>query len=140
MNLLCKSAPRSAKLPLYVIPGRVYLPTLFNRRNAGYGVRSFGEGSIIEGVCELEVGIMRLGVLPAGVTKGVLEALVLTVLRLTDDAVADRVLSLLRERFEDEGEAGTASGPVDMSPVSVLRRRLSLALRLRSRSFCSLKV
>lgn len=51
--------------------------------------------------------------------------------------VAERVLSLLRERFDDEGEGGTCREP-DMS-VSVLTPPTSLALRRRARSLCSLK-
>lgn len=57
---------------------------------------------------------------------------------LRDEVVADRVLSLLRERFEDEGEAGMASGAAAMS-VLVWRPLLSLAFRRRARSLCSLK-
>jgi hypothetical protein len=50
---------------------------------------------------------------------------------------ADRVLSLLRERFEDDGEGGTASGAADdIGCVSALR---FLAFRRRARSLCSLK-
>lgn len=78
---------------------------------------------------------MRLGALWEGVRKGVLAAGV-----LMEDVAADRVLSLLRERFEDEGEAGTASGAEDMFSVSVLRPPLTLALRRSARSLCSLKV
>lgn len=50
------------------------------------------------------------------------------------------MLSLLRERFEEAGEAGTCSGVPDMMvSVSVLTPPMSLALRLRARSLCSLK-
>lgn len=78
----------------------------------------------MEGVCEGD-GMTRLGALPDGVRKGVLE---------------ERVLSLLRERFEEAGEAGTCSGVPDMMvSVSVLTPPMSLALRLRARSLCSLK-
>jgi hypothetical protein len=52
---------------------------------------------------------------------------------------ADRVLSLLRERFEDEGEGGTARGAAAIS-VSVWSPPLSLAFRRRARSLCSLNV
>ena len=57
-----------------------------------------------------------------------------------DANVADRVLSLLRERFDDAGETGTELG-ADMMPVtarSVLSEpALSFALRLSARSLCS---
>lgn len=82
-------------------------------------------------------GGSRLGVLPAGVLKAVLAV------GVTREAyVADRVLSLLRERFDDAGETGTELG-ADMMPVtagSVLRDApLSFALRLSARSLCSVK-
>lgn len=49
-----------------------------------------------------------------------------------------RALSLLRERFEEEeGEGGTCSEFDDML-VPDLRLAISLALRLRARSLCSL--
>ena len=50
----------------------------------------------------------------------------------------ERALSLLRERFDDEGEGGTCSELVDML-ASVLTPPMSLALRRRARSLCSLK-
>lgn len=93
---------------------------------------SSGEGSVTDGVWEGS-GITRLGTLAEGVKKGVLPAGV-----LMDEAATDRKLSLLRERFEDEGEAGTASG-VDMFCASVWTPPLTLALRLKARSLCSLK-
>lgn len=74
-------------------------------------------------------GITKLGALAEGVRKGALRV----------DVAADRVLSLLRERFEDEGEGGTASWAEAMS-TSVFIPGLVLALRRRARSLCSLKV
>lgn len=96
---------------------------------------SSGEASTADGASGLW-GMTRLGALPAGVKKGVLAAGV-----LMDEAAAEeeRALSLLRERFEDEGEAGTASGADDMV-VSALGPPLTLALRRKARSLCSLKV
>lgn len=114
--------------------GRIYLPALLNRKNAGYGVASSGEGSTGEAASPLE-GIMRLGALAEGVRKGVLAEGV-----WKEEVAAERVLSLLRERFEDEGEAGTARGADDIVSGSVLRAALILALRRRARSLCSLKV
>lgn len=75
--------------------------------------------------------------LSAGVLRAVLAA------TLPKEAcVTDRVLSLLRERFDEAGETGTELG-ADMMPVtvgSVLRRPpLSFALRLSARSLCSVK-
>lgn len=71
----------------------------------------------------------------AGVLKVVLAAGVLRAAYVTD-----RVLSLLRERFDDAGETGTEPG-ADMTAVtagSVLRKPpLSFALRLSARSLCS---
>ena len=55
------------------------------------------------GVLGVEEGMTRLFVLAAGVMKGVLAAGA-----LSDELVADLVLSLLRERLDDEGEMGTA--------------------------------
>jgi hypothetical protein len=76
-------------------------------------------------------------VLTAGVLKAEVAADV-----WRDAKVADRVLSLLRERFDDAGETGTELG-ADMMPVtvgSVLREPpLSFALRLSARSLCSVK-
>jgi hypothetical protein len=57
----------------------------------------------LPGVLGIEEGMTRLFVLAAGVMKGVLAAGV-----LSDELVADRALSLLRERLDDEGEMGTA--------------------------------
>lgn len=75
--------------------------------------------------------------LPAGVLKAVLAVGVTSWAQ-----VADRVLSLLRERFDEAGETGTELG-ADMMPVaagSVLRDApLSFALRLSARSLCSVK-
>lgn len=52
---------------------------------------------------------------------------------------ADRALSLLRERFDDAGEGGTCSDwELDMF-ASILTPPMSLALRRRARSLCSLK-
>lgn len=107
----------------------MYLPVLFSRKNAGYGVGSC-DGSTMDGVCEGE-GMTRLGALAEGVRKGVLAEGVLV--------DVDRVLSLLRERFDEAGDAGTASGVEDMLSKSVLTPPMSLALRLRARSLCSLK-
>lgn len=78
--------------------------------------------------------MMRLGTLPEGVWKGVFP------LR-TEAAAEDRALSLLRERFEDEGDAEKPSGAGAMFST-VLRPPLSLtfALRRRSRRLCSLEV
>lgn len=113
--------------------GRVYLPALVNRRNAGYGVASFGELSPAEGVCEgvwegvweVDCGITRLGALADEV--------------LTDEATPEWVLSLLRERFDEEGDAGTASGAEDMAGSdSVFRPVLILTLRRSARSLSSL--
>lgn len=49
-----------------------------------------------------------------------------------------RALSLLRERFEDEGDGGTCSELDDMLAPDLMLP-ISLALRLRARSLCSLK-
>jgi hypothetical protein len=49
-------------------------------------------------------------------------------------AAEDRVLSRDRDRFEEAGEEGTASGEDMVSPP------LPAAFRRRARSFCSLKV
>jgi hypothetical protein len=59
------------------ITGRVYLPGLDNRKNAGYGVASWGEGSTMEGVWELLFGMSKLGTLAEGVIMGVFAAGVL---------------------------------------------------------------
>lgn len=75
-------------------------------------------------------------------TAGVLLKAALAVGLLSEAYVADCVLSLLRERFDDAGETGTELG-ADMMPViagSVLREPpLSFALRLSARSLCSVK-
>lgn len=69
---------------------------------------------------------------------GVLKDSAVGVLR--EEQVADRVLSLLRERFDEAGETGIEQG-ADMVPVltgSVLSKLpLSFALRLSARSLCS---
>lgn len=70
----------------------------------------------------------RLGALAEGVKEGVAR----------EKTGADRVLSLLRERFEDEGEGGTCSDWDEAMFASVFRPRPSLALRRRARSLCSL--
>jgi hypothetical protein len=109
---------------------RFYVPALVNRKKAGYGVKS-STGSTMDGVCKGE-GMTRLGALADGVKKGVFTEGVLV--------LEERVLSLLRERFDEAGEAGTCSGVPDMMvSVSVLTPPMSLALRLRARSLCSLK-
>jgi len=108
--------------------GRVYLPGLLNRKHAGYGVASVGDESVVVGASP-PLGMTRLGALAEGVRNGVLSI----------DVAADRVLSLLRERFEDEGEGGTASCIEAMS-ASVCMPVLTLAFRRKARSLCSLKV
>jgi hypothetical protein len=71
----------------------------------------------------------RLGALAEGVKWGV-----------TREAVgAERVLSLLRERFDDEGEGGTCNDCDEAMLGSDLTPPASLALRRRARSLCSLK-
>ena len=76
--------------------------------------------------------MLMAGVLKVEVAAGVFK----------EAKVADRVLSLLRERFDDAGETGVELG-ADMTPViagSVLREPpLSFALRLSARSLCSVK-
>ena len=68
--------------------------------------------------------VLAEGVLAAGV--------------LRDEVVTDRVLSLLRERLDDdEGEMGTPA--VAMAGSVLMRTPLSFALRRRARSLCSLK-
>jgi hypothetical protein len=57
----------------------------------------------LAGVPGIEAGMTRLFVLTAGVMKDVFAAGV-----LSDELAADRVLSLLRERFDEAGEMGTA--------------------------------
>lgn len=55
------------------------------------------------------------------------------------ELAVDRVLSRLRERFEDEGEGGTDSDEVDVDmSLAVSRPALTLALRRRARILCSL--
>ena len=93
---------------------------------------SRGKYSPLTGVLGVEEGIMRLFVLTEGVKKGVLAEGV-----LRDEFVPERALSLLRERFEDEGEAGN---PTDVMSTSVRRKTPgNLALRPKARSLCSLK-
>jgi hypothetical protein len=60
---------------------------------------------------------------------------------IVEVVAAERELSLLRERLEDEGDAGTErlDGAADMVSVSVLRPPLRWALRRSARSLCSLK-
>jgi hypothetical protein len=77
--------------------------SLADVKNAGYGIPSWRDRSPLAGVLEIGEGISRLCVLAAGVMKGVFAAGV-----LSDELVADRVLSLLRERLDEEGEMGTA--------------------------------
>ncbi len=80
----------------------------------------------------VEEGITRLFVLTEGVKKGVLAAGV-----LREEFVVERVLSLLRERFDDDGDAGS---PADAMSTSVRRKTPgNLALRPKARSLCSLK-
>jgi hypothetical protein len=84
--------------------------------------------SPMAGVVGIEEGMMRLfelaeGVLAAGV--------------LRDEVVSDRVLSLLRERLDDEGEMGRPG--CAMAGSVLMRTPLSFALRRRARSLCSLK-
>lgn len=77
----------------------------------------------------------RLWVLSAGVAAGVLAVGV-----LRNEAVAERVLSLLRERLDDVGDSGACAEAMVLGSVLVLiRPPLSLALRRRARSFCSVK-
>jgi hypothetical protein len=121
---------QSARHSALALVGRVYLPALVCWRKAGYGVGSCGDESATEGDREFDDGMIRLGALPEGVKKGV----------LSDDEAADRVLSLLRARFDDEGDAGTANGAEDMSSVPVKRPALGMTLRRRARNLCSLKV
>lgn len=109
------------------VSGRVHMPSLLCRKKAGYGTESTGEASGRPVAASPAPGMTRLGALAEGVRKGVLV-----------EVAAERVLSLLRERFEDEGDGGTARGAEAMSEP-VFRRLLSLALRLRTRSVCSLK-
>lgn len=75
---------------------------------------------------------MRLFVLTEGVIKGVFAAGV-----CKDELVADRVLSLLRERLDDDGDSGIPAEAISGS--FRVRTPGSFALRLRARSLCSLK-
>ena len=110
----------------------MYLPALLGLKKAGYGVGSC-DASPLEHVLTSSGG-KRLCVLIAGVLKDS------TVGMLREEQVADRVLSLLRERFDEAGETGNELG-ADMMLVltgSVLRKPpLSFALRLSARSLCS---
>jgi hypothetical protein len=108
--------------------GRDYLPALLHRKNAGYGVASVGNESVIVDASPT-FGMTRLGALAEGVRNGTLR----------DEVAVDRVLSLLRERFEEDGEGGTASC-VEVMSASVFIPLLTLALRRRARNLCSLKV
>jgi hypothetical protein len=85
---------------------------MLRRRKAGYGAPS----------C-----MARLWVLIEGVVRGVGMAGVLS---------DEPLLSLLRERFDDVGE-GTAA--MAASAWSVVRVLVSLALRRRARSLCSVE-
>jgi hypothetical protein len=77
----------------------------------------------------LVLGIMRLGALAEGVKKGVLR-------------VEVAALSLLRERFEEDGDGGTASWVAEVEAMSelVFKPVFSFAFRRKARSLCSLKV
>ena len=77
--------------------------------------------------------MMRLGALADGVMEGVPPAGVLI------DVAAERELSRLLERLEEEGDTGTDSG-ADMLSVRNLPPPRALALRLNSRSLCNLKM
>lgn len=88
------------------------------------------------GVPGIGEGIARLLVLTEGVMKGVMAGV------WSDEFVPERALSLLRERFDDEGEGGTGAEAEAMMSVAgscLVRTPVSLALRLRARSLCSLK-
>jgi hypothetical protein len=87
----------------------------------------------LEGVLDVDEGMMRLFVLTDGVTKGVLAAGV-----LRDELVPDRVLSLLRERLDEVGDGGTGAEAM-VSGSDLISPPLSFALRLRARSLCSVK-
>lgn len=112
----------------------MYLPPLLRRKNAGYGVPSGTKWSPLEGVPGVDEGIMRLWVLTDGVMKGVFAAGV-----LSDELVPERVLSLLRERLDDDGDSGSCAEAMVSGSV-LMRPPLSFALRLRARSLCSLKI
>jgi hypothetical protein len=75
-------------------------------------------------------GMMRLLTLTEGVIPGVLS---------DDELVAERALSLLRERLEDVGEMGTCADAIDAVSSGLIKPPLTLTLRLRARSLCSLK-
>jgi hypothetical protein len=97
-------------------------------RKAGYGTASWPCAWPVAGVLVTDELMTRLLVL----AEGVLAAGV-----LRDEVVTDRVLSLLRERLDDEGEMGTPA--VAMAGSVLTRTPLSFALRRRARSLCSLK-
>ena len=97
-------------------------------RKAGYGTASWPCAWPVAGVLVTDELMTRLLVL----AEGVLAAGV-----LRDEVVTDRVLSLLRERLDDEGEMGTPA--VAMAGSVLMRTPLSFALRRRARSLCSLK-
>lgn len=65
---------------------------------------------MIDGAREWVLGMSKLGTLPAGVMIGVFAWGVLK------EVAADRELSLLLERLEEAGDAGTARG-ADMLSV-----------------------
>jgi hypothetical protein len=92
--------------------------------------------SALEGVPapDDDEGITRLLVLTEGVIQGVLFAAGV----LSDELVAERVLSLLRERLDDVGDSGTCADAMGAASV-LIRPPLTLTLRLRARSLCSLK-
>jgi hypothetical protein len=104
------------------------MPALDNCKKAGYGVASSCEDSVMAGM-SLVLGIMRLGALAEGVKKGVLR-------------VEVAALSLLRERFEEEGDGGTASWVAEVEAMSelVFIPVFSFAFRRKARSLCSLKM
>lgn len=76
-------------------------------------------------------GMTRLGALAEGVKQGVWSR---------EEVAVERALSLLRERLDEEGDGGTCNEfcGCDML-ASVLTPPMSLALRRRARSLCSLK-
>lgn len=113
----------------------MYLPPLLRRKNAGYGVPSGTKPSPLRGVLGVDEGMMRLLVLTEGVAKGVLWAGV-----LSDEAAADRLLSLLRERLDDVGESGTCPDAMVSGSAVCATPSLVLGLRLRARSLlCNLE-
>ena len=56
-----------------------------------------------------------------------------------EEAPVDRALSLLRERFVEEGEGGTCNEFIDCDMLASVRTPpINLALRRSARSLCSL--